>query len=151
MWKFLDLAFNPCHGSNPSCCSGNTGSLPCCTPQENPGSNFKKHNPKHMQNYLKEFPIHFFFLNDIKALQVLTLSKISLIPCTPFHPNSPWALWLPQTSKYSLPFITADFAHALRQKFSPTTLLSQSPDWGSLGTVPFCVFVFLLRIPPGCL
>ena len=35
MWKFLAQGSNLSHSSNPSCCSGNAGSLTCCVPQEN--------------------------------------------------------------------------------------------------------------------
>ena len=34
MWKFPGQGSNPCHRSNPSHCSDNTGSLTCCTTRE---------------------------------------------------------------------------------------------------------------------
>lgn len=36
MWKFLGRGLNLCHHSHPSCCSGNSGSLTCCTARELP-------------------------------------------------------------------------------------------------------------------
>ena len=38
MWKFPDQRLNPCHSSNPSCCSDNTGSLTPCAMREFPRS-----------------------------------------------------------------------------------------------------------------
>ena len=34
MWKFLAQGLNPCHSGDPSHCSNNAGSLPCCTTGE---------------------------------------------------------------------------------------------------------------------
>ena len=34
MWKFLGQGSNLCHGSDPSCCSDNTGSLTYCSIRE---------------------------------------------------------------------------------------------------------------------
>ena len=34
MWNFLGQGWNPCHSSDPNCCSDNPGSLNCCTTRE---------------------------------------------------------------------------------------------------------------------
>ena len=51
MWKFLGLGTNPCHSSNSSHCSDNTGSLTNCTARELPGTPTSKTYPPNIWHW----------------------------------------------------------------------------------------------------
>ena len=79
MWKFPGQRWNPCHSSDPSCCSDNAGSPTHCATRELPKGTFRRAHPgagpKTLASSPSQLPFSHSYISQYFQVKQLTSNK----------------------------------------------------------------------------